>query len=139
MSDHLEEFKDVMEKAHVEYTKSEEPKKSMSEPRFTPGPWRVRLYEHHIGRNYSIKRTHKVENKSGLQVVCTVTSGVYAQGNLALIAAAPEMYAELEDLLNALENLPQFASGVDFPVVFDKKIELRKLLRKARGESEVSE
>lgn len=47
-----------------------------------------------------------------------------------------EMYAELEDLLDALEAgiFPQAIPGVDYPAVMEKKRELRKLLKKARSE-----
>ena len=47
-----------------------------------------------------------------------------------------EMYAELKDLLDAMEVglFPQAAPGVDYPAVMEKKWELRKLLKKARGE-----
>jgi hypothetical protein len=103
----------------------------MSEPKFTPGPWKVRLYNHYIGRNYTTRRTHKVENKSGLQVVCTVTSGVYAQGNLDLIAAAPDMYAELERIEDVLEDSEDCGE-----ISLDR---IKSILRKARGESEVEE
>lgn len=56
--------------------------------------------------------------------------------NAYLISAAPEMYAELSDLLDAMESglFPQVAPGVDYPAVMEKKWELQKLLKKARGE-----
>ena len=56
--------------------------------------------------------------------------------NAYLISTAPEMYAELQDLLDAMEAglFPQAAPGVDYPAVMEKKFELRKLLKKARGE-----
>lgn len=55
-----------------------------------------------------------------------------------LVFAAPKMYLELADLLDAMEQhlFPQAAPGVDFPAVLEKKFELRKLLAKARGEQE---
>lgn len=54
----------------------------------------------------------------------------------SMSAAAPAMYAELSDLLNAIESglFPQVAPGVDYPAVMEKKWKLRKLLKKARGE-----
>jgi len=60
-----------------------------------------------------------------------------AVANADLIAVAPEMYAELADLLDAMERglFPQVAPGVDYPSVMEKKQELRKLLAKARGEA----
>lgn len=107
----------------------------MSKPKFTPGPWKVRQYNHYIGKNYTTRRTHKVENKSGLQVVCTVTSGVYAQGNLDLIAAAPEMY----DFINYFLTVSGQSVLRFLPYDIAKKIfdEADRITRKARGESEV--
>lgn len=59
-----------------------------------------------------------------------------AVANVNLFEAAPKMYAELKDLLDAMESglFPQAAPGVDYPAVMEKKWELRKLLKKARGE-----
>lgn len=105
---------------------------------FTPGPWHIRMYNHHTNRkSFIVRRTHKVVNQSELRVICTVASGCNADGNLDLIAVAPEMYAELADLLDAMERglFPQVAPGVDYPSVMEKKHELRKLLAKARGEN----
>lgn len=50
-----------------------------------------------------------------------------------LIAAAPEMYVTLEEILIDLDTFPQVAPGVDHPEVFDLKLKLRKLLSKAGG------
>jgi len=61
-----------------------------------------------------------------------------AEANAYLAAAAPDMYAALEEILNDLDTFPQVAPGVDHPEVFDLKVKLRKILRKARGENEVS-
>ena len=101
----------------------------MNKPKFTPVPW-------HVEDNGLC-----VSDSNG--VVLFLSDRPYGdetdRADINLAAAAPEMYAELEDILNALENLPQFMPGVDLPAVFDKKIELRKLLRKARGESDVKE
>lgn len=66
---------------------------------------------------------------------------VFNQQNMRVIAnlfaAAPEMYETLEEILVNLDTFPQVVPGVDHPEVFDLKLKLRKLLRKARGESEV--
>lgn len=114
MSDHLKEFKDVMEKAH--------------EPQDLPifeTPLEVLADQDNLCFEIYDRNRDRV------------ASDIEQLEQAKMFAAAPEMYSELEDLLNALENLPQFMPGVDFPAVFDKKIELRKLLRKARGESDV--
>lgn len=62
-------------------------------------------------------------------------NGPERAANGYLMAAAPAMYAELKDLLDAMEQhlFPQVAPGVDFPAVTAKKFQLRKLLAAARG------
>lgn len=104
----------------------------MSEPKFTPGPWKVHL-DKRKGTACSI-----IEDRTGdcvARIVYRFHRGERnANGNL--ISAAPEMYDELQDLLDAMEAglFPQAAPGVDYPAVMEKKMELRKLLKKARGE-----
>ena len=116
----------------------------MSEKRlenFTPGPWSA-------GRNPAF--TTVLDGQEGKAIYNSDNYHVAwanafdgdvlridtAIANAALIAAAPEMYAELKDLLDAMEAglFPQAAPGVDYPSVMEKKWELRKLLKKARGE-----
>lgn len=102
----------------------------MSNEKFTPGPWKAK------------GRTIYPENQSdpsNTEIVCRIHENRFAsreEANAALISAAPEMYAELADLLEAMERglFPQVAPGVDYPAVMEKKHELRKLLAKARGE-----
>ena len=91
--------------------------------RFTPGPWK------HV-----INRT-TILDAEGDRIAVVTRKGLY-HFTAELIAKAPEMYAELKDLLDAMESglFPQVAPGVDYPAVMEKKWELRKLLKEARGE-----
>ena len=114
----------------------------MNESKFTPGPWfsnRQRVYW---------KKPDKDLPRGTLPngLICTCKSAedwpecdAEARENANLIAAAPDMYSALEEILADLDTFPQVAPGVDHPEIFDLKLKLRKLLRKARGESEVSE
>lgn len=97
--------------------------------RVSPGPWRYRPdAEDIVDQNGRIV--------ADLFGVC---EGEEHDPNGYLLAAAPAMYAELKDLLDAMEQhlFPQVAPGVDFPAVTAKKFQLRKLLAAARGEGEL--
>ena len=63
-------------------------------------------------------------------ITCRSTSSVTARANAALIAAAPDMYAALECILN-LASTPA-ANG---ELVYIDFMEIRAALAKARGES----
>lgn len=116
--------------------------------KFTQGPWRVtynHTYEGFQGLGIigtvvcvTIGDVNVPLGAEGLQCCTAEQEQQYhtAVANARLIAAAPEMYAELKDLLDAMEAglFPQAAPGVDYPAVMEKKWELRKLLKKARGE-----
>lgn len=120
----------------------------MSKPKFTPGPWKAgknpcmtTVLDGHEGKAIYTDKPNdphhiawaNAENSEGDLDIKT------ALANAALIAAAPDMYAALEEILGDLDTFPQVAPGVDHPEVFDLKLKLRKLLCKARGESEVEE
>jgi len=52
----------------------------MTNPKFKPGPWKIRLYRHHMNsRCCTIRRTHDIVDSSGLIVICKVKTGRYAQ------------------------------------------------------------
>ena len=104
----------------------------MDKPKFTPEPWEVPNLHHHA----LYLPIYGPDGKIIAQVPCKDGHDEEAEANAVLMKTAPKMYSELEDLLSALENLPQVMPGVDFPAVFDKKVELRALLREARGELE---
>ena len=107
----------------------------MSEPNFTPGPWHVG-HGHELSTGMEGWEYYPVCWSKDDENVCDI---VYNKADADLIAAAPEMYAELEEILSDLDTFPQVAPVVDHLEVFDLKQKIRKLLRKASGESEVSE
>ena len=76
-----------------------------------------------------------VRDENG-KMVCRCTKNELGEKYARMIVTFPKMYAELKDLLDAMESglFPQAAPGVDYPAVMEKKWELRKLLKKARGE-----
>jgi len=121
MSDHLEEFKDVMDEAHVDV---EAPK--MTEPKFTPGPWNVKF---HIVDDM----TFCVVEDESRKAICEVFSHEpnwedEQEANARLLAAAPEMYEMLASIRRTLKYmgyLPYLVKDIDL------------ILRKARGEREV--
>ena len=101
----------------------------MSEPKFTPGPW-------HVGHGHGLSTGMK-----GLEYypVCwspddeNVCDIVYNKADADLIAAAPEMYELLSEIL---EFEPR-GINLNFFDRINPKIDA--VLRKARGESEVEE
>lgn len=99
------------------------------------GPWRI-IPAKERGDRIAIaaKGAEKYSSRGPIAMVGKRHKN--AMENAALIAAAPKMYAELKDLLDAMESgcFPQVAPGVDYPAVMEKKWELRKLLKEARGE-----
>lgn len=100
----------------------------MSNHKFKPGPWKIRLYRHHMNsRSYTIRRTHDIVDSSGLIVICKVKTGRYAQGNLDLIKAAPDMYEALEAQCTACQ-LQDHETDCHNCIV-------GKAMRKARGET----
>ena len=85
----------------------------MSEPKFTNGPW-------HVSEN----QPTVVGNKEKAVCKCELDWNLGAnerKANAALIAAAPEMYVLLEDLLGKFRN-DEFAPQIE------------AVLKKARGE-----
>ena len=93
----------------------------MSETRFTKGPWHVHnndVFLEIVSEEGQIANTcasgHYFDNGD-------CVNGVTAVANSHLIAAAPEMYAMLENLSDCDENQMH-------------RLEINKLLAKARGE-----
>ena len=98
--------------------------------KFTPGPWHVRMYKHHTNRkSFVVRRTHQVVNQSELRVICSVASGCNADGNLDLIAAAPEMY----EIIAKLEQMA-FNGSIAVEDIQDILFQAVHVARKARGE-----
>jgi hypothetical protein len=88
----------------------------MSEPKFTKGPWHI--HPHIV--NGIIQRNF-IED-SEYRIICEYWLGAK---NAALIAAAPEMYDLLLDIMTDYQCMPN-------PAVMADKIEA--VLKKARGE-----
>lgn len=97
----------------------------MNEPKFTPEPWHVEKSENDFAV-YVI-----ASEKHGNLPICRMYGSMdtVAQDNASLIAAAPEMYAELEKFVELCYQCD--CEG------YARRSE--EILRKARGESEVSE
>ena len=91
----------------------------MSKSKFTQGPWEVNTTEDEL---WGDDVWYRVEYHSVIANDETIASDISSKANAALIAAAPEMYAMLEDLLDKFRN-DEFAP------------EIEKLLKKARGEA----
>ena len=97
----------------------------MSEPKFTPGPW-------HVGHGHGIQTAmegwtyYPVCWSKDDENVCDI---VYNKADADLIAAAPEMYEELEKFVElCYENdCGDYARRAE------------EILKKARGESEDGE
>lgn len=99
----------------------------MSKPKFTPGPWRV---------NYSDIQAKDYDSSEFNLTVARINAFSASReeqleeiANAALIAAAPEMYEALENILAYLNQDPT-AGDVTYAV---SKVE--QALAKARGES----
>ena len=91
----------------------------MSEPKFTAEPWGV----NHLIHVHSLKDGNQVCKMTGFER----RKRSQMQANAHLIAAAPEMYEELEKVLRLLKSKP----------FLDEKSEgiarIENLLAKARG------
>lgn len=101
----------------------------MTKPKFTPGPW------FRVGRSVRWKKEQKELPHRTLPngLICSCKSAedwpecdAEARANASLIAAAPEMYDFIELVKLTTNDINIYN-------------EAEKILRKARGESEVSE
>ena len=103
-----------------------------SEPKFTPGPWKVHL-DKRKGTACSI-----IEDRTGDCVARTFyrfhRGERNANGNL--ISAAPEMYESLKDMLTALKDVVNinYMSDNAFAFANDAMTKAEEALKKARGE-----
>ena len=110
---------------------------TMSETKFTPGPWKLHPKNDYI---FSFKRLDDWENP---RPICS-PAVVYKENeeneaNAYLIAAAPDMYEELErarDVFRFYQSHHEFKGGTD-KAIRNKEIADRidRLLAKARGET----
>lgn len=108
---------------------------SMTDTKFTPGPWRYGDWIHkRIGCSGDISSWVDVWVDGGLPIAATKHGNEVA--NAALIAAAPELYAALADALDSLEYIARNEPRLHGYGVRAERIEAaRAALAKARGES----
>lgn len=110
----------------------------MSEPKFTPGPWRVcRSNEDFDGPFYTLddndyeRPINAIRSKSET-VACAHDLFEFDEANANLIAAAPELYRVLEKLLRTLDWDREVKEKNWW---FEVRAEARNALAKARGEA----
>lgn len=105
----------------------------MSEAKFTPGPLETDFFNVEDSGVYMVMDSlNQAVCECFTQYPFAGKPGITddeAKGNAFLYAAAPDMYAELDHLKN-------YFIQPDYRIIFDR---IEELLRKARGESEVSE
>jgi hypothetical protein len=105
------------------------------ETTFTPGPWLVEKNEH----AFDVCRYLPGDDLSnGRRYRQTIASKLYVLPNASLIAAAPDMYEELEcarDVFRFYQSHHEFKGGTE-KAIRNKEIADRidRLLVKARGE-----
>lgn len=95
----------------------------MSNEKFTPGEWCLRTIEQFA--EYGNPTRHIFEKKEDGTLGKSIATVSKNENDLAiadLIAAAPDMYRMLEQLHGALQSVPVL------------KVEIEKVLKKARGE-----
>lgn len=103
----------------------------MKETKFTPGPWKV-----------DPKYSRDIQAPDGLDVATCclsilnrkVTTEEESIANARLIAASPDMYEALKDLLDMLET--EISAGSGLTCDFERRVlpNARSALSKARGE-----
>ena len=89
----------------------------MSKEKFTPGPWKMKIY----GKTQDSVTIHGDDDAPLASLYFFGKKETYANGRL--IAAAPEMFAKLAELENALRPA--------IPLLAD---DIAKVLEKVRGE-----
>jgi len=104
----------------------------MSKTKFTPGPWQY-------AANTVYKLNEGRVNHFWLNVSATSNgaSEIEQEANAALIAAAPEMYQEIEGDIKRIEAQMMFKTDADetLPGLIDLRDRKLALLARARGES----
>lgn len=97
----------------------------MSKPKFTQGPWYV----------YNNGFYLEITNESGQEAPTISISDIHDKNmsNANLIAAAPDMYEALEDIINQAKK-----TKMPIPADLADSIHIlgERALRKARGETE---
>lgn len=99
----------------------------MSETKFTPGPW------HAFGDSVK-KGRYVVAKVNAAEQLGIVESSERAAHNAHLIAAAPQMYEALEDLLDEVESLVASGDAGREPILLKFREAAHAALKAARGE-----
>lgn len=105
----------------------------MTEQKFTPGPWKAVQHGEGI-YTWTIRGNDEFKDRS-LAIVGVGTPNLPRdEANMHLIAAAPDMYNFLFFFETILGQQLLARLGQEGKAIFD---EIEKILRKARGESDV--
>ena len=96
-----------------------------NETKWTQGPWHVERYKEPYTSSLD---TYTVVSNAGLIVAKCGTGDFEIPDNANLIAAAPELYAALADMVSSYESL-----GAPLPMAKEVEVALCALA-KARGE-----
>lgn len=126
----------------------------MSEEKFTPGPWEICAGDNYsiIGRNYPKAFSHRfLEDDLGPDIAAIGNrTSDFGEANAQLIAAAPELYEALKELVSAISyrrdfhdrNGPhlscedgEFIQACVLEGWNDEIMKARNALAKARGET----
>ena len=111
----------------------------MSDPKFTPRPWKraINLSRNGSGKPRGLSPSRIVDAANRIVAYAyRRISGAEQTANAALIAAAPEMYEMLENILNDCGVCVHTVPIDGYTTPYQR---IKEVLRKARGESEVSE
>ena len=101
----------------------------MSETKFTPGPWNVISMQGEEVLKYAIT------DRSGCVAWAVNRATVNTEANAHLIAATPNMFKTLDDVLSVLLDLDQdHLNRREEKMVCDAIQEIEAVLSKARGE-----
>lgn len=93
--------------------------------KFTPGPWKIGFPPPNG------EQTIGTLNGLMVAVVTTGATGIHTIANARLIAAAPELYGALSDLLDKSANCGESGYGGDEPTAWDRA---RAVLAKVEAE-----
>lgn len=104
----------------------------MSEPKFTPGPWKFRRGEFNTARENSIGSIRSASATEPAWYIATVEDAPEAESNAYLLEAAPDLYAALAQARRYVELAYECA----FPDESENErvlAEIDAALAKARG------
>ena len=107
----------------------------MSEAKFSKGPWRVvtKLSASENHKGFSIYQS--TTSELGLWALADIQpgdeDGELGRANAALIAAAPELYAALDE---AETRIIELCGAYSHPLPLATMTRIRDVLKKARGE-----